>query len=65
MGISCDGYSSRTHEELMGKIDGKESEKIILIIKYIIFYKLYWLINQLLPVNGNKPEVRGWGENLA
>ena len=41
MGISCDGYSSRTHEELMGKIDGKESEKIILIIKYIIFYKLY------------------------
>ena len=37
IGISCDGYSSRTYEELMGKIDGKESEKNILIIKYIIF----------------------------
>ena len=41
MGISCDAYSSRTYEELMGKIDGKESEKNILIIIYVIFDILY------------------------
>ena len=36
MGISCDGYSSRTFEELIGKIDGKESEKNILYLAYFI-----------------------------